>query len=296
MDLASVAGDAGRINIRGASGELEYDLASASASASLAPLAMPFDRQLTQTSLPNPILRALYLVQRVPEVDVVILGRGGGSADELMAFNDEKVVRAVASARVPIVSAVGHEVDITLTDFAADARAATPSQAAEMVVADRRARLGALDQTRTRLFRAIRAKVAEDRVGLGRLQQRIADPRLAIASSQHALGQLQQRLTALHPSKVIASERAALGVARVRLAKAGDEAVRRRAAVLERFAGRLDAMSPLKVLGRGYAIATTEDGRAVREPDDVTPGQTIQVRVYHARIEATVVATRRDDS
>jgi exodeoxyribonuclease VII large subunit len=240
------------------------------------------------------ILRALELVQRVSGVDVVILGRGGGSADELMAFNDEKVVRAVAAARVPIVSAVGHEVDVTLTDFAADARAATPSQAAEMVVADRRSRVAALDQTRTRLFRAMRARVGEERVGLGRLQARIADPRLAIASSQHALAGLQQRLTALHPSKVIASERAALETARARLTKAGDETVRRRGALLERLAGRLDAMSPLKVLARGYAIATTDDGHAVREASDVVLGDTIHVRVHHARIEATVVGLRPD--
>jgi exodeoxyribonuclease VII large subunit len=240
------------------------------------------------------ILRALHLVQRVPEVDVVILGRGGGSADELMAFNDEKVVRAVASSRVPIVSAVGHEVDITLTDFAADARAATPSQAAEMVVADRRARIAALDQTRTRLFRAIRAKVAEDRVMLGRLQQRIADPRLAIASSQHALAQLQQRLTALHPSKVIAGERAALAVTRTRLARAGEEAIRRRSAVLERFAGRLDAMSPLKVLARGYAIASTGDGHAIRGVEDVHIGEVIHVRVHEALISASVVTARKN--
>src|SRR5690606_17131440 len=115
------------------------------------------------------IRRALRMLQRVESVDVIIVGRGGGSQDDLSAFNDEMVVREVAACRVPVVSAVGHEVDVTLVDFAADARAATPSQAAEMVVPDGAARRRLLEERTGRLLRAMQARIAEDRVALGRL-------------------------------------------------------------------------------------------------------------------------------
>src|SRR6202012_4987096 len=93
---------------------------------------------------PRLLTRALALLSRVPEVEAIILGRGGGSADDLAAFNDETLVRQVAASRVPVVSAVGHEIDVTLTDLAADARAATPSQAAELLVPANEARIDAL--------------------------------------------------------------------------------------------------------------------------------------------------------
>ena len=142
------------------------------------------------------ILRALRALQRIAGVDVIIVGRGGGSADDLFAFSDEALVRAVAACRVPVVSAVGHEVDVTLVDFAADARAATPSQAAEMVVPDRRARASHLRQIRERLVHSMRARLAEDRVRLGALERKLADPRLAIASQQQRLDDRVERLAA----------------------------------------------------------------------------------------------------
>ena len=257
------------------------------------------------------ILRALRALQRVVGVDVIIVGRGGGSSDDLLAFSDEALVRAVAACPIPVVSAVGHEVDVTLVDFAADARAATPSQAAEMVVPDRRARSAQLRQTRVRLVHSMRARLAEDRVRLQALERKLADPRLAIASQQQRLddrverlaawsrralalrrerlARLGQMLHAQHPQLVIARERSAI----VRVSDALRAAMRaqmvRRGAILERSGARLDALSPLKVLGRGYAIATREDGRAVRRASDVKPGERIALRVESARIEADVV-------
>jgi exodeoxyribonuclease VII large subunit len=258
------------------------------------------------------ICRAIRTLQRVAEVDVVIVGRGGGSADDLGAFNDEAVVRAAAACRVPVLSAVGHEVDVTLLDFAADARAATPSQAAEMVVPDRAARRELLRRTFLHLARALRTRFATDQVALGRFARRLGDPRLAIAAHQQTLDDRGTRLAAslraaiahrrelltsaqrqlayAHPRHVLARERTALSRSETRMATAWKSAFDRRSAELQRAGARLDALSPLKVLARGYAIATREDGRAVRAATDVSAGDALHVRVRDARIEANVVA------
>jgi exodeoxyribonuclease VII large subunit len=256
------------------------------------------------------ICRALAQIQRVRDVDVVVLGRGGGSADDLMAFNEEAVVRAVAACRVPVVTAVGHDVDVTLVDFAADARAATPSQAAEMVVPDRRARYELLRRTRLHLARAMHSRVAHDRVAHERVARRLGDPRLAIAAHQQtlddrlarlvsrargalgrrrdALASADRKLAALHPRAILARERAQIDGLGHRLEAVWNRSFARREADLQRASARLDAYSPLKVLARGYAIATRDDGRAVRSRDDVAPGDALHVRVRDARVEARV--------
>ncbi|MCC6554099.1 MAG: exodeoxyribonuclease VII large subunit, partial [Polyangiaceae bacterium] len=183
--------------------------------------------------------RAIELLEGVPGVDVIIVGRGGGSADDLSAFNEEVVVRKVAASRVPIVSAVGHEIDTSLTDLAADARAATPSQAAEMLVPDAGARRGALEQLERRVARAIvhrldagRAELERRRAALGspdrilaEPQQRIDDARArmdramerALAEGRAGLARAERRLAAAHPRAVIAGARASLGPLEVRL-------------------------------------------------------------------------------
>jgi exodeoxyribonuclease VII large subunit len=256
------------------------------------------------------ICRAIMQLQRVRDVDVIVVGRGGGSADDLGAFNEEAIVRAVAGCRVPVVSAVGHDVDVTLVDFAADARAATPSQAAELVVPDRRARRELLRRTRLHLSRAMHARLAHQRVAHSRVARRLGDPRLVIAAHQQTLDDRvarltarvralvaqrrellsrgQRRLAAVHPRAVIASERAELSRVGTRLRTLWSASFARRASEVQRAAARLDAYSPLKVLARGYAIATRDDGRAVRSGDDVEPGSTIHVRVRDARLDARV--------
>jgi exodeoxyribonuclease VII large subunit len=263
------------------------------------------------------VVAAIERLERLTELDVIIVGRGGGSADDLMVFNEEAVVRKVAGCRVPVVSAVGHEVDVTLTDMAADARAATPSQAAEMVVPDERAMTRRLGELRSRLVRSMRTRLAEDEATLASLRSRFVHFRFTLAEREQRmddvtqrleqavrraaarrrgeLERLHRRLASRHPRSVIATSRAALGPLEVRLEGALRARLGRgRAALGERLA-RLDAMSPLAVLARGYAIATTASGRAIRAASEVTAGQTVSIRVHRGAFSAKVDAAGADD-
>ncbi len=273
--------------------------------------------QVQGTGAASAVARALVWLQRVPDVDVIIVGRGGGSSDDLAAFNDEALVRVVADCRVPVISAVGHEIDVTLVDFVADARAATPSQAAEMVVPDARARRHSLAHTRQRLMRGMRARLAAHRARLDDASRRLKDPRLALASFQQTLDDrtsrlekawqlssasgraivtdLDRRLGFLHPSTRIAREKAETIRLSTRLGVTVRRSMSLRDRRLESLAARLDAMSPLKVLARGYAIATRSDGRAVRDVADVVAGDPIVLRVRSAHIGARVTSVEPDD-
>lgn len=256
------------------------------------------------------IVEALDRLEMVAELDVVVVGRGGGSADDLMVFNDEAVVRRVARCRVPVVSAVGHEIDVTLTDLAADARAATPSQAAEMLVPDAVARRTELSQLEARIRRAMRARLGEDRSVLERLAGRFGHLRLVVSERQQQLDEsaarlrdatrriaarrrvelerLHRRLATRHPRSVVADSRAELGPLSVRLESAMRACVEARRAALGEGAARLSALSPLAVLARGYAIATTASGRAIRAATEVSRGDAIAIRVHVGRVRATV--------
>jgi exodeoxyribonuclease VII large subunit len=142
---------------------------------------------------PESLLRALDRIERDPRIEVVIIGRGGGASEDLMAFNDERVVRRVASLRMPCVSAVGHEVDTSLTDLVADVRAATPSEAAELVVPDARERVSRLELLRRRLARAVRGRLLEDGASQKSLRGRLSDPRFVIAQHQQGLDECSLR-------------------------------------------------------------------------------------------------------
>jgi len=193
------------------------------------------------------VRRSLAMLQRIPEVDVIIVGRGGGSQDDLLAFHDEQLVRDVAACRVPVVSAVGHETDITLVDFAADARAATPSQAAEMVVPDALARRRLLEERDLRLRRAMHARISEERALAAELEARFRDPRLLIASAQQRVDDAVARLGRI-VGRRIARERetssrlgARLGAAhpRERIARDAGRASQLEARLVERMRARL---------------------------------------------------------
>ncbi|HEY1958017.1 MAG TPA: exodeoxyribonuclease VII large subunit [Polyangiaceae bacterium] len=239
------------------------------------------------------VTRSLRMLEKVATVDVIIVGRGGGSFDELLVWSDEALVRAVARCRVPIVSAVGHEVDVTLTDFAADKRAATPSQAAEMCVPDRAAWKREARHLEERLVRCMRAQLGERRAALA-ASSRALDPRRALAAKREALASAAKRLSGNDPRAVLERERADLKRVTERIVTLTRARVVRDRGDLGRLMTGLDAMSPLRVLGRGYAIAT-HDGIAVREAREVKPDDVVEVRVHHGRFEARVSKVEEDE-
>jgi exodeoxyribonuclease VII large subunit len=219
--------------------------------------------------------------------------------------------------RVPVVSAVGHETDVALTDLVADVRAATPSQAAELVVPDRRTRAVALERQRVSLDRALRSYLLLERSRLGRLRAELGDPRFIVVERQqelddlmvrlerHAernissrrseLASLHGRLLSRHPRAVLARARSRLGPLGVRLDAAASRRIERFRSRLGDAATRLDGLSPLAVLGRGYAIATRDDGRAVRDVRALTIGERVAVRVAQGRFGAHVTDVEPGD-
>jgi exodeoxyribonuclease VII large subunit len=256
------------------------------------------------------IADAIRWVNRLRDLDVIIVTRGGGSAEDLAPYNDELTVRAIVASRVVVVSAVGHEIDVTLADLAADRRAATPSQAAEICVPDRAERIASLEHLERRLSHAMHHRLSLRRAELARLQQRLGEPRRLLleqaqrfddlsarleraarkllATRKRGLEATRRRLDAQHPRRVLADARLRLSPLAPKLAVA----MRRRLEQLSRKhaanVARLDALSPLSVLSRGYAIATTTEGRVVMDARTVAPGDAIEVRVHHGKLHTRV--------
>lgn len=218
------------------------------------------------------VAQALERLAATGRPDVIIVGRGGGSLEDLWAFNEEPVARAIAACPIPVVSAVGHEVDVTISDLVADVRAPTPSAAAETVVPDTPLLLDQLRRTPERLGRALRRSAAR--------------PRLVVAERMRRLeAGIDRRLT---PSL----RRLELGRDRLERRMSGLAEVRRNRLVA--LSGRLEALSPLSTLARGYAVAQRADGRVVRAVDDVAAGDELRVRLPDGAIDTTVTGTRPD--
>lgn len=249
--------------------------------------------QVQGDGAPAQICDAIYRLQR--RCDVIIVGRGGGAAADLWAFNDEGVARAIFASRVPVVSAVGHEVDYTIADFVADARAPTPSAAAEIVVPEFAVLAAELRDLTQRLSRGGQRTVdtARQRLDIEVARGQQALERL-FAARRRTLSSLEQRLTAQHPKARLMRDQAALLALRTRLLTAGRGLIVQRRRSFEGLAGKLDALSPLKVLVRGYAVARDEQGHVITDAAMVPPGQALHVRVaqgeLHCRVESVSAA------
>jgi len=219
---------------------------------------------------PYEIAQAIRALNGAGGVDVIIVGRGGGAPEELAAFNTEVVARAIFESRIPVVSAVGHEKDVTVADLVADWRAPTPSAAAETVVPDQRAVYERLAAMESRLGRAVRNRLAVYRVRLEALRQRpvMVSPGLLCRRRRQMVRGLEERLGGAIGRRT--------GEGRSRLAV---------------LSGRLEALSPLQILARGYSICRRADGRIVRNADGVSPGERVIILLHAGGLSCLVEET-----
>ncbi len=240
---------------------------------------------------PQSLCRALALVNRLHEDDLVIIGRGGGSLEDLWAFNDEAVARAIAASQIPVISAVGHEPDITIADFVADLRAPTPSGAAELAVPDQEGVCEHLRQLGLRLERGYLRSMEGRRQRTALLQARLAahSPAHTLAERRGVLARQAERLEHAFANR-LAERRLAVDLASDRLGTLTVQRLTAGRQRLERAAVGLDAMSPLRVLGRGYAMAT-HGGAAVTDASALRAGDQIEVRFAKGSAQCTVNKT-----
>ena len=222
---------------------------------------------------PGEIAAAIRYANYYRLADLLIVGRGGGSIEDLWAFNDEQVAYAIYESHIPVISAVGHEPDVTISDFVADLRAATPSNAAELAVQDRQALEQNLDAMNAAMATALSRQLRAARQHLDVLSKS--------AALQSPMGYLQQRQKSLQ-------------MLQNRLVAAENQCISRNNQRYIALTAKLDAMSPLKVLTRGYAMAQTEGGEVVRSVAQVSPGDQINVSFSDGSLLATVTDVKEN--
>ncbi|WP_168394568.1 exodeoxyribonuclease VII large subunit [Erwinia amylovora] len=261
---------------------------------------------------PPGIVRAIELANARNECDVLIVGRGGGSLEDLCSFNDERVARAIFASRIPIVSAVGHETDVTIADFVADLRAPTPSAAAELVSRNQTERLRQLQSQQQRMEMAMDYYLARQQRTFTRLQHRLQQqhPQLRLARQQTALMQLQrrlgdalqqhlrqatrrqqhlgQRLNAFRPELRIERASQQLQQWQYRLRQAMQQQLGANKQRFGQLAARLEGVSPLATLARGFSVTSTADGQLVKKTRQLHQGDTLKTRLDDGWVESEV--------
>jgi exodeoxyribonuclease VII large subunit len=262
------------------------------------------------------IVQALQLASARADCDVLILTRGGGSLEDLWAFNDERVARAIRACAVPVVSGIGHEIDFTIADFAADVRAPTPSGAAELVAPDRMECLQALSRMASRMGACMRRelRLVSNRFDSASSRLKQAHPGMRLAHRAQRLDDLEQRLTSaavavLHtrrhrlndafttllrysPERLVREYHRRHEGLDLRLRRAASEYFSRRVHRLELADRALRTASPLATLARGFAIVTRSDGSLVTDARSVPPGDEIEARLASGRLRARVTGSR----
>ncbi len=258
------------------------------------------------------IVQAIQMMNQQQEADVLIVGRGGGSIEELWAFNEEVVARAIAASKIPVISAVGHETDVTIADFAADVRAATPTAAAELAVPLYSELVERIDQLTARLKRAIRGRLQQEAIRLQRISQyslfrrpeslvqrqeqrldHLLDRlRFSLQTRLNAavsfLQDLQHRLVSVDPGHRLNQETERLRLLRYRLDKGMQGIYQRKSHQFSSTLRHLDALSPLKVMQRGYALVRSEAGDLIFSTDQVALGDLLQVQLRDGILDCQV--------
>ena len=216
---------------------------------------------------PAEIAGAIRYANKYRLADVIITGRGGGSMEDLWAFNDERVARAIFASEIPVVSAVGHEPDVTISDFVADVRAATPSNGAELVAPDREDLQKRLAQMQARMQAAMERQ---------------------LKLSRQKLDALSEKRVLQSPMNYVQDKRMLLEYSRERLTAASRHLLQEKKEQFVRLTAALDAMSPLKVLARGYSVVRSADGSILQESSGVAPGDTITIDLRSGGLRAEV--------
>ena len=271
-----------------------------------------YPTQVQGSAAISQIVAAIAKANQRAEVDVLIVGRGGGSLEDLWCFNEEAVARAIAHSAIPVVSAVGHEVDVTISDFAADLRAPTPSAAAELVAPDNQARIQRLAHLKQRLLQAMNRQQTAARHDFILLQKRLdhQDPKRRLEQQSQRLDELSARLQQLlrqrlhqgerrlanlelrlqgkSPERLLAAGKRRHQLAEERLhaliAKRQDLASHR----LAMLTARLDGVSPLATLGRGYSITRTARGEVINRADQVNSGDQLITTLAQGSLQVRV--------
>ena len=223
---------------------------------------------------PGEIAAAIGYANHHRLADLLIVGRGGGSMEDLWAFNDERVAHAIYRSQIPVISAVGHEPDVTISDFVADVRAATPSNAAEIAVPDQDALRQTLDTMSEAMVNAMNRRI------------KAAQQHLKVLSDSPALRS---------PEAYLLQRKKALELLKNRLLAAQNQQINAKTRRFVALTAKLDAMSPLKVLSRGYAMTQLTDGQIVRSVHDVAPGDQIRVTLEDGHFFASVTDTKEGD-
>ncbi|HEX22406.1 MAG TPA: exodeoxyribonuclease VII large subunit, partial [Chromatiales bacterium] len=265
---------------------------------------------------PPAIVDALHTAAQRNECDLLLLTRGGGSLEDLWAFNDEAVARAIVDSPIPVVSAVGHEIDTTIADFVADVRAPTPSAAAELISPDRGEWLDTLRQWRSRLIRAIQSRLAREQQHLRAVSRHLKHPGQRLQDQAQRLDELEQRLSRalrarlrhnearlgaltvrLHgqsPARQLQALQLRLAASRQRLRAAMPQRLEQDRQRLGALTRALDTVSPLATLSRGYAIVQRTDGQVIRKAGEVEVGKSVQVRLGEGRLDCRVEDIHED--
>ncbi len=222
---------------------------------------------------PSEIVSAIEYANRYKLADLLIVGRGGGSIEDLWAFNDEHVARAIYHSEIPVISAVGHEPDVTISDFVADLRAATPSNAAELAVPDQNALLQTMDSMQTVIITALQQRLS---AANRQIQMLAASP--ALKKPEAYMEQKANQLELMR-SRLISTQNQAVGTYKQQFLT---------------FAAKLDALSPLKVLTRGYAVVETGEGSVVQSVHQIEPGDEVAIRFRDGFASASVTHVKED--